>query len=81
MTSRQHGKRAIVVSSIVRFQDGDAIVIGSGGTALFRLLLLSFNVCTCASVSCHYVHALLWCSGLCDIRVLLCTMHVNVRGI
>ena len=52
VTSRQYGKRAIFVPDDVRFQDGDAVDIGTlGGGAFFRLLV-SFNVCIyhcCAS--------------------------------
>ena len=57
VTSRQYGKRAVFVSDDVRFQDGDAVDIVKLGGGTKRLLLRSFNVCTCASVCCHHVHA------------------------
>ena len=58
VTSRQYGRRAIYVSGDVRFQDGDAFDIGKlgGGDVSFHLFLLSFNVCTCASLFCNKVH-------------------------
>ena len=63
-------------SDNVRFQDGDAVDIGKlgRGDAFFRLLLLSFNLGLAqVHVVIMYTHkttVLLWCSGLCDIRVL-----------
>ena len=57
VTSRQYGRRAIYVSGEVIFQDGDAFDIGKlGGDVSFHLFLLSFNVCTCASLFCNKVH-------------------------
>ena len=57
VTSLQYGRRAILVSSGVRFQDGGAVDLGKrGGGAFFHLLLLLFYVCTCASVLSNMVH-------------------------
>ena len=58
VTSRQYGRRAIFVSDDVRFQDGDArFSKQTGGGGVFsQCLLLSFNVCTCASVCCNKIH-------------------------
>ena len=58
VTSRQYGRRAIYVSGDVRFQDGDAFDLGKlgGGGRFLSSFLLSFNVCTCASLFCNKVH-------------------------
>ena len=73
MTSRQYGKRAIFVSGDVRFQDGDAVVLGKLRGTAFSRLLLSFNVCTLGVVIMytHRTTVLLWYNGLCDIRLLV----------
>ena len=70
-----YGRRAMFVSSDVRFQDGDAVDLGKlWGDAFFHILLLSLNVCTClAYFAIRYTHrttVVLWYNGPCDIRVL-----------
>ena len=86
MTSRQYGKRAIFVSGDVRFQDGDAVDLGKLRGTAFSSLLLSFNVCTlrvgmllsCTRIGlpCYYGTA-----ACATFAYVLCTLHVNMRGI
>jgi len=74
MTSRQYGKRAVFVSDYVRFQDGDAVdIVKQGGGQSVFFFFLSMSVLSLVYVVIMYTHrttVLLWCSGLCDIRVL-----------
>ena len=77
VTSRQYGRRAVYVSGDVRCQDGDAFDLGKlgGGGRFLSSFLLSFNVCTCASLFCNKVHThrttvVLGYNGPCDIGVL-----------
>ena len=75
MTSRQYDKRAIFVSGDVRFQDGDAVDLGKLGGPLYAVFFffLSMSAIALVYVVIMYTHRttiVLWCSGLCDIRVL-----------
>ena len=75
MTSRQYCKRAVFVSSDVRFQNGDAVDLGKLGGDRF----LQYSRLELVYVVIMYTHrtiVLLWSSGLYDIRV-----HFNVRRV
>ena len=57
LTSRQYGRRAIHVPGDVIFQDGGTVNLSKlGWASVFHICLLSFNICTCASVICNKVH-------------------------
>ena len=74
VTSRQYGKRAIFVSGDVIFQDGRAVDLAKLGGLYF----IDFSVCSISAPALayfiiwytHRTTVLLWCSDLCEIRVL-----------
>jgi hypothetical protein len=75
VTSRQYGKCAIFVSGDVRFQDGDAIDLGKLGgllstSSLFILSMSELGLGYVVIIYTYRTTVLLWCGGLCDIRVL-----------
>ena len=75
VTSLQYGRRAILVSGGVRFQDGGAVDLGKrgGGLSFIFFSFFSMSALALAYFLIWYTHrttVLLSCSGLCDIRVL-----------
>ena len=83
VTSLQYGRRAILVSGGVRFQDGGAADLGKrgGGGGLFFIFFSFFSMSALALAYfliwyTHRTTVLLSCSGLCDIRVLfMCVVY------
>ena len=76
VTSLQYGRRAILVSGGVTFQDGGAVDLGKrggGGLSFIFFSFFSMSALALAYFLIWYTHrttVLLSCSGLCDIRVL-----------
>ena len=67
VTQRRYGRRAVIVSGDVRFQDGDAIDVGKlVGGALSSLFLLSFyDLLVLAYFTVSYIHRT---TVICDVR-------------
>ena len=75
MTSRQYGKRAIFVQTTSDFKMAAPLIYANwgGGTLSSDFFFLSMSALAQVHVVIMYTHnttVLLWCSGLCDIRVL-----------
>ena len=81
MTQCQYGRRAILVSGDVRFQDGDVVNLGKLGGQLSSVFFLSVSTLALAYFNIRYrTTGELWYGGMCDIRVFLFARHVKVHG-